>query len=223
MKQFLLPFIASLFLSVQAQAQDNTQLPLDIVKANEANNEELKDYIWKRKAEVYVSGELKATTLTEVKFDEEGKMVNTLVDASTTVQQKPGLRGRAQQNAAEDKLDYVEHAVTVMAAYMYMSKGQMVDFFDKAAVTTAGGEITAHGTDVYVKGDSLTIVFDEATKLYKSKAFKSKSGADDIDGTIAYGTFQSNGLNHITAADLNMPAKAMVVKSVTQDYTQRMR
>ena len=207
-----------------AQEIDKTKLAMDVSAANEANNIKLKDYIWKRKSDAYVNNELKLTTLAEVKFNAEGKLENKMVDASTTVKAKPGLRGRAQQGQAEESLDYIEKALGLMLQYTYMSKGELVDFFDKATLTTAAdGRLQATGTNVLQAGDQLVLLIDPTTNLFVRKTFKAKSGADPIEGTIDYDVFKSSGINHVTKSYLMMPAKAMQVNTENIEYTQRVQ
>jgi hypothetical protein len=213
----------TLGLLTSAQEIDKTKLALDVSAANEANNAKLKEYIWKLKLDGYVNKELKLTTLTEMKFDATGKLVATPIDAKTTVQAKPGVRGRMQQNAAEESLDYIGKAAEVMAQYAYMSKGQLVDFFDKATVTTDGKTITATAQNVMQAGDEMTILIDPATNLFVRKTFKAKSGADPIEGTIDYATFTTTGINHVAKSYLLMPAKAMQVNTENIDYTLRVQ
>jgi len=213
----------ALGLLASAQEIDKTKLALDVSAANEANNVKLKQYIWKLKLDGYVNKELKVTTLTEMKFGPDGKLVATPIDAKTTVQAKPGVRGRMQQNAAEESLDYIEKAAQVMAQYAYMSKGQLVDFFDKATVTTDGKVITATAKNVMQAGDEMTILIDPATNLFIRKTFKAKSGADPIEGTVDYATFTTTGINHVSKCYLMMPAKAMQVNTENIDYTLRVQ
>ena len=213
----------TLGLLASAQGIDKTKLALDVAAANEANNAKLKEYIWKLKLDGYVNKELKVTTLTEMKFGPDGKLVATPIDAKTTVQAKPGVRGRMQQNAAEEKLDYIDQAAQVMAQYAYMSKGQLVDFFDKATVTTDGKTITATAQNVMQPGDEMTILIDPATNLFIRKTFKAKSGADPIEGTVDYATFTTTGINHVSKCYLMMPAKAMQVNTENVDYTLRVQ
>ncbi len=120
-----------LALSIGFSQIDKEQLALTISKADDANTEKLKAYIWKRKSDVSIGGEHKLTTLTEFSFDEQGKLQAKMVDAESSVKQKPGLRGKVQQNAAEDKMDYVGKALELSLAYTYMTKGQLLDFFGK--------------------------------------------------------------------------------------------
>lgn len=206
-----------------AQEIDKTQLALDVSAANEANNAKLKDFIWKLKLDGYVNKELKLTTLTEMKFGADGKLVATPIDAKTTVQAKPGVRGRMQQNAAEESLDYIDKAAQVMLQYAYMSKGQLVDFFDKATVTSDGKTITATAQNVFQADDEMTMLIDPVTHLFIRKTFKAKSGADPIEGTIDYATFTNTGINHVAKSYLMMPVKSMQVNTENIDYTQRVQ
>jgi len=216
-------FILCLLNSLAAQSQiDKDQLALAISKADEANTEGLKQYIWKRKSDVSISGQLKLTTFTEFSFDEQGKLQTKLIDAESSVKQKPGLRGKAQQNAAEDKMEYIGKALELALAYTYMSKGQLLDFFGKATVTEKDGIIEATGENVYVKGDKLTIHVDSKTNLYIDKKFSSLLGKDPIDGEIKYEKF-SSGINHGSETVLNMPAQNMKIDAKNQDYSQRVK
>ena len=201
---------------------DKEQLALTVSKADDANTEKLKEYIWKRKSDVSLNGELKLTTITEFSFDADGKLQAKLVDAESSVKKKPGLRGRAQANAAEDKADYVGKALELSLAYTFMTKGQLLDFFSKATVTEKDGIIEATGENVYVKGDKLTIHIDSKTKLYLDKKFSSLLDKDAIDGEIKYEKFNS-GINHGSETVLNMPAQKMKIDAKNQDYSQRVK
>jgi hypothetical protein len=213
--------ITLLFLSSGLLAQsDNDKLALAISKADEENTAKLKSYIWKRKSDVSVDGQVKLTTITEFSFDAAGKVQAKMVDAQSSVEEKRGLRGRAQKSAIEDKAEYVQKALELSVAYTFMTKGQLMDFFTKATVTNKGDVIEATGQDVYVKGDKLTILIDAKTNLYMKKTFSSLLGKDAIDGEINYEKF-SSGINHGSTTVLNMPAQKMKINAVNQDYSQR--
>lgn len=212
-----------LFMVTAGFAQtDKDKLALTINSADEANTKQLMQFIWKRKSDVAINGEVKLTTLTEFSFDDAGKLQTKLVDAESSVQQKRGLRGRAQESAAEDKSEYVQKALELSMAYTFMTKGQLLDFFSKATVTEKDGVIEATGTDVYVKGDKLTLIIDSKTNLYLKKTFSSLLGKDALSGEINYEKF-SSGINHGTTTVLNMPAQKMVINAKNQDYTQRVK
>jgi hypothetical protein len=213
---FLLP-------AVLCSAQvDKDQLALAINKADEANTEQLKAFIWKRKSDVSIEGTVKLTTITEFSFDATGKLQAKIVDAETSVKKKRGVRGAIQKNAAEDKMDYVEKALDLALSYTFMTKGQLLDFFGKATVIEKNGIIEASAENVYIKGDKLTILIEAATKLYLNKKFSSLLGKDPINGEIKYEKF-SSGVNHGSTTTLNMPAQKMKIDARNQDYSQRIK
>jgi hypothetical protein len=219
MKKILVTLCVLSFLSAECQI-DKEQLALSISKADDANTEKLKQYIWKRKSDVTVDGKPTATTITEFSFDAQGKLQTKTVDAETTAKQKPGLRGKAQENAVEDKMDYIEQSLKLALSYTFMTKGQLLDFFSKATVTEKDGIIEATAENVNMKGDKLTIHVDAKTNLYIDKKFSSVLGKDPVDGEIKYEKF-SSGINHGSETVLNMPAQKMKIDAKNQDYSKR--
>lgn len=212
-------FVLSICSIAMAQV-DKEQLALDVSKADAANTELLKAMIWKRSSSATVDGSVKASVINEVSFDETGKIQVSQIDAQSNVKQKPGLRGRAQQSAAEDNMDYVEQALELAIAYTYMSKGQLLDFFEKSEVTEVGNTYQIVGADVLVTGDSLSVVVEKTNLLFMSKKFSSKLGEDPITGEITYDKF-SSGTSHVTVTQMMLQAKNAVINAKNQDYSQR--
>src|SRR6478735_2788012 len=222
MKKFIIPLVMQL-VAVGSFAQlDKEQLALAISKADDANTEKLKEFVWKRKSDVSVNGALKLTTITEFSFDAEGKLQAKMVDADSDVKQQRGLRGRAQKNAVEGKMDYIGKSLELALAYTYMTKGQLIDFFSKATVTEKNGIIEAVGENVNVQGDKLIVHVDAKTNLYLDKKFNSLLGKDPVEGEIKYEKF-SSGVNHGSTTVLNMPVQKMKIDAMNQDYTQRVK
>jgi hypothetical protein len=215
--------ILCIFLPATAIAQvDKDKLALDVNKADESNTQKLKEYIWKRKSDVSLDGQVKLSAITEFSFGADGKIQAKLVDAESSVKKKPGLRGRAQQSAIEDKAEYVQKALELALAYSFMTKGQLMDFFSKASVTVTGEVIEATGENVYVQGDKLTIQIDKKTNLYLGKKFSSLLGKDPIDGQINYEKF-SSGVNHVSTTVMNLPSQKMKIDAKNQDYSLRVK
>jgi hypothetical protein len=212
-------FLPAMLCSAQI---DKDQLALAINKADEANTEQLKAFIWKRKSDVFVENALKLTTITEFSFNQAGELETKTVDTESTVKQKGGIRGKIQQNTADDKMDYVGKALELSLAYTYMTKGQLIDFFGKATVSEKDGIIEATAENVYVEGDKLTVQVEAATNLFLNKKFSSLLGKDPVDGEIKYEKF-SSGVSHGSSTLLNMPAQKMRIEAINQDYSQRVK
>lgn len=174
---------------------DMEQLALDVSNAEAANTEQLKNFIWKRHSTATIDGEVKATMITEFSFDENGEIQTKQVGGESNVKMKRGIRGRIQQNAIENKVDYLENALELAMAYTYMSKGQLLDFFEKGTATEQGNTIEVTAGNVYMEGDSLTVLLNMESKLFINKKFSSLLGEDPISGEIKYDLF-SSGINH---------------------------
>lgn len=201
---------------------DKESLSLNISKAEEANQQKLKEYVWKRRSDVFIESKMMLTTITEFSYTADGKLETKLVDAETSVQKKPGLRGKAQENAAEAKIDYIEKSLKLALDYAFMTKGEMLDFFSKATVTEKNGQLEAVADDVHVPGDRLLVRIDPQTNLYTYKEFTSLLSKDKIEGKLNYEKF-SNGTNHLSATTLNLPAQKMSIDAKNQDYTIRVK
>jgi hypothetical protein len=215
--------VTLLLISTLVQAQiDKDQLALTISKVDDDNLKKLKAYIWKRKSDVFIEGQLKLTTITEFSFDEKGELQAKMIDAETSVKKKPGLRGKIQENAAEDKVDYVGKSLDLALDYTFMTKGQLLDFFNKATITERDGVIEATAENVNIQGDKLTLWVDKKTNLYIKKTFSSLLEKDQVSGEINYEKF-SSGVNHGSTTVLNMPAQKMKIDAKNQDYSQRVK
>jgi len=212
------------FLAIaEVQAQDDMDaLSLQVSKAEAANLDKLKAYIWKRQSDTYVSEVLKATVLMECKFDSAGQVVVTPLDAKTTVQEQRGIRGRMQQNAMEENMDYVGNALELSAHYIYMSKGQLLDFFSRSKLTKLeNGTLVVTGSNIHVKGDQLIVHIDPANNLFIYKGFTSTLGADPISGAAYYEKFTSSAVNHVTTTTMLLPAKKARIVATNKEYSLR--
>jgi len=220
MKKLILSVFALAICFFAVAQVDMEQLALDVAKADAANTEQLKAFIWKRYSTVTVDGAEKASVINEVSFDADGKIQVTQVGGETSVKQKRGVRGRIQQNAIEGNMEYFGQALELALAYTYMSKGQLLDFFEKSKLTEAGDTYVISGGNVYMEGDKLTLTVEKATLLFLDKKFSSKVGEDPIDGEIKYAKF-SSGIGHGSETIMNLPGKNAVINAKNQDYTQR--
>jgi hypothetical protein len=221
MKRIITFLLTILCLTTIAQT-DREMLSLEISKADAANLEKLKQFIWKRASVVTVDGEEKMHTYSEFSWNTDGDLEFRNIDAEATVKHKPGIRGRIQDNVAEDKLDYVEKALELSLKYAFMTKGQLLDFFGKADINETEDMINATANDVLVKGDSFTVKVEKATNLFVQKKFTTLMGDDPISGELNYGKF-SSGISHGTTSILNLPAKKAVITSENKDYTMRVQ
>jgi len=224
MRHFLFIAVLGLGFSTTALAQvDKDQLALEVSKVDAENINRLKEYVWKLHSVISGEGGSKTTLISEFQFDEKGELQVTVIDGETNIEQKKGARGKAQQSAMQSKLEYVGNAMKLGMAYTYMTKGQLLDFFDKAEIREENGVIVAVGKNVYVQGDELTIRLDAKTKFFLSKSFTTKMGSVPVQGELKYATFESSGVNHVSTIQLKLPTEHVTIDGENKDYTIRVR
>ena len=194
-------------LCLSQDATSKTNLSLQVSQAAAANQKQQIQYEWNRTVQVFVNGELKNTIISAISFDNTGKVKTQEISSTPTSKMKPGIRGDIERNKIKEVKDYVDGAVKSSMKYIYMTEGQMVDYFNKATVTQPGNTINVQGNGVYQAGDNLTLVLNQGSLAFVSRSFATTyNGTDAVNGTLNYKTF-SNGLTTMDAGEIDLPAK----------------
>lgn len=202
-----------------APATDPAALALKAGDAQKANMAQLQTYRWRVKTDMQSAGVSKANVVNEISFDADGKIKATPISGETTEEQKRGLRGRSQEKEMSELADYLGKVTQQSLAYMYMSKGTLVDMFEKATITTEGDATKITAKDVYVKGDQVVMTLDSATMLTRHLTFTSLMGADAISGDVTYAALK-DGTVRVTNSTIDVPAKGAKIISESFDFVK---
>lgn len=131
------------------------------------NRERLKDYSWQYRVEVRENNELLYVDHLDAHYGNDGHVVTQRVAQDLKIKARQGLLLKAGQEArlkeTEAKIEFMKKAI---GDYVYMTRGQVVDFFTKARKTEAVGydnALRADAESVLVKGDSVTLIGDKST------------------------------------------------------------
>jgi len=202
------------------KAQDNTQMGLDIAKAQENNRAQLMTYSWQRSAKTFSNGEEKMHTLVKVWFNTDGKMESSVLSSESTVQQKRGVRGKVQQGAGEDLAALLEETLSSSIQYVYLSKGYWIDLTDMADVKVEEGLVKIDAKDLLAKGDEVHYILDEETKLFKSINISSVVEGKAYTCSIDFKTI-SDGTNHPSHTEIVIPSESIKITSENIDYIKQ--
>lgn len=225
MKKSIVVFSVLLFFSqlVCAQNSQKTNLSLQVSAAAAANRTALANYVWTRTVTVFEGGELFLTKVSSMSVGADGKLVTTAVSTTPVKEPKKGLLGDKDRKKLKEVQTYVDDALTTAREYIYMSKGKMVDYFDKAKITQAANSIKLTGANVNKTGDELDMELDKKTLAYISESFRSTlSNKDSVSGAVNYKTF-SNGLTGVDAGDMTLPAKNLKLTVVNSNYAKKLK
>jgi hypothetical protein len=223
-KAVVLSSIMIAFLSGSVSAQSaKTNLSLQVSAAAAANRAELKNYVWTRTVQVFISGVLKNTIVSSLSIGPDGKMVTTAVsETPTDPPPTKGIRGDIARKKIAEMKTYIDNAVKVSAGYLYMNKGNMVNYFDAANITQSGSTIIVVGNSVNQPGDQLTMNLMAGSLAYINQSFKSTANGDAIAGTASYQTY-SNGLTAFNNGELDLPAKNMKLMISNTNYAKKLQ
>ena len=201
-------------------AQDNTQLGLDIAKAQEENRKQLMTYSWQRSAKAFSNGEEKNHSLVKVWFNTEGKMEGSVLSSESSVKQQRGVRGRAQQNAGEDMLGLIENTLNLSIKYVFLSKGYWIDLLDVAEVKVEDGVVKIDAKDLLAKGDEVHYIIDSSTNLFTSIKISSVVDGKPFTSSIDFKTM-SDGTNHPSHTEIMLPSESLNIVAENIDYVKQ--
>jgi hypothetical protein len=216
------------------QQPDPVQMAQQYSKAAEENAAMLASYSWKMRTEVNVKagGESKQMVkLYEVRVDLDGKMQKTELTAPLASQEEPskgrsrGLRAKVEKKRTAKKQEKIEELKEWTTSLSDLSKdytapsaGTMLDFYSQASYTPRpDGLVAVQGRDFLHPGDSVTFVFDPATKAPTTFSFKTTLGDDAVQGQVEYGQVPS-GPRYAARTTLNVPARQLTAKLETYEY-----
>ncbi len=216
-------FLVVVSKTASAQANNKTNLSLQVSAAAAANRAQLAHYVWTRTVQIFADGELKVTNVSSLSIGPDGKIVTTAVSSTPAKPLPGGIRGDIAKKKIEEIKTYVDDALKVSSGYLYMSKGKMVDFFDNGGISQSGTTITVKGSNVNKPNDQLTMMIATGTLAFISQSFNSTvTNGDAISGTINYKTF-SNGLTAIDNGELDLPAKNMKLMISNSGYAKKLQ
>lgn len=190
-----------------SQGSAKTGLSLQVSQAAAANHKQLIQYVWNRTIQVYVNGELKNTIVSNIAFDASGKPKATEMSSTPTSKPKRGIRGDIERSKIKELKEYVTGAVKNCMPYIYLTEGQMLDYFNKATITEPGNVINVQANNVYQTGDQLIMVLNQGALSFVKQSFNTTvNGTDAVTGSVSYKTY-SNGLTAVDAGEIDLPAK----------------
>lgn len=230
---FLIPFLLLTFASegrsqTATSSKDPAQWALIYSKNLEKNRNTLADYTWQYKVSVMEGAELLYVDTLEATRDSEGNLLTKEIEHDLKIKQRNGLLSRAgQEKRFAEIQEKIEFLKGVIHSYVYMSRGQVVDFFDEAKVNKAVGydnALRVDGENVLRQGDFVTLFGDRGTArplyLTFSVPFNEKVG---VDGSIQFRSLRRSSVFYgaeITAnfVELKKPGKTKILSIEVESF-----
>ena len=155
------------------------------------------------------------------RLNEKGEMVQEVEAAAVDARKKRGMRGRAQEDQLAAGEAFLENVAATTGAYIFMSKGQEVDFFDKATITDGtgkdAGRMIVTAKDVLAAGDVVTKYIDPETLFPGKIVFETTVDGSAIKAEVLLRAIES-GPNVPRMATINVTADGRVITTEFLEY-----
>ncbi|MFK5923014.1 MAG: hypothetical protein QM496_12615 [Verrucomicrobiota bacterium] len=182
---------------VKQAAVDPALMALNYASIIENNRKNLTGFSWQLRIEVSKGGEMQFIDLIQGRFDASGKLQTTQINQDLKIRKRHGLISGNRQDKKLIELDTKVKLIREwILAYIYMSRGDVVNFFDRATKSPAVGYqnvIQISGKNVLRQGDAVTLLADQATGMPVSLSFRTPlSGTDTVFANIYFRQLRGN-------------------------------
>jgi len=218
----ILPVLLLFCIQSSLQAQDEVSavdLAVKISEAQANNMKSLLNYSWKMSSNIEAEGELKLVVLTQFRFNSEGKLESTQISNEWKVEKKKFVAGKKQKSAMEESQKVAEEAFNLLKQYLFMSKGQLVDFYEKATISKSSEEetIEINANSVLVNDDNIVQLVDEKTLLTSGMTVKSLLSTNNLTATIKLESLE-DGTNRPVQLIVEIPTRELKIVMENFDY-----
>jgi hypothetical protein len=217
-----LGLLAIVTVSPQADAQ---QQGTALMTTMAANAQQLRQYTFKQRTEMYHKGELKNVRLDEIHYSASGERVSIPLNEqraqSDVPRHGPGHRIIAKKMAEEkEKMkEYVDRLISLASRYLGGDPSKLQAALATAEVTTGGGsnQVRFRIRDYVKPGDTMTMSFDSATK--RPTTTEIDTSLDGAPVTITSASDQiREGPSYPAKTVLKSDERQLEIRLLTYDY-----
>jgi len=178
----------------------------------------LKQYAWTETTRISLKGEAKKRSQADCLYGPDGKVQRTPIGNPPPAPGRRGIKGKIVANKIENMNDYMDRVASLVQRYVPPDPESMQAAFENGkAQMSSAGVLAFHD---YVKpGDSLTIIFNLATK--KVVAFALATYLDEAKDVVTVNARFStlpDGTNYLETSVLNATAKKLQIEKTNSEY-----
>ena len=195
------------------------------------NRQSLMNYSWQLRIEVAKGGELQYIDLKQARYTADGRLQLSKIAQDLQVRQRHGaLRARRQDKKLAEISGAVDGLRETLLGYVYMTRGNAVDFFDRAKVMPAAaydGIVRVDGRDVLRPGDSVTLYVDSATGSPLQQVVRTPMGGGAVfAATVNFRHLRSNAAFYADQIDAQLltedPDDSLNIKVESFDFMKQL-
>lgn len=210
-----------------ADVEDPQALAMRFGAASKQNAEALRGYSWTMRSAVTVKGEAKPAKLYHVRFDVDGKMQKTQLNAPAGQPQaqsssrrrgrrRGGIRGRIQEKKIAETREWAGELAGLVARYTHPTPGTMLDFFARASFARLDdGSLRAEAEGFLEAGDRARFRMDPETGALYEHSFVARLEDDIVEGRVELRKL-ADGTTYAARTTIKLPGKQ--VEAVVENF-----
>lgn len=207
-------------------AQAMVKQKLEAIKASAtANQAKLHQYTWTETSNINVNGRDMPPKESMCSYGPDGKVRKTPIGGSQQAEASQGRGGRLMARIKENKkaemTDYMQQVGHVIQLYVPPNAQKMQQSFEarKVSFDHANGMADLVFRDYALKGDSMTVAFDTATKKIRSLSVRTylDTPQDPVKLDVQFATLP-DGTNHPSRTTLDAQGKGIHVVNTNSNY-----
>ena len=186
------------------------------------NNANLRRYTWTALTEVSVKGDVKSSSSYKCQYKPTGELIRTLTDTGKEMEAANAVSKQRRERSKADMQDYIERAIKRIYQYVPPDPEQINLLLMNGSASlgrTTGGESEVRFKEYFDTGDTVVFTYDSASKALLRASVASTLGSPKDPVTLE-AVFEKlpEGVNHVSSATLNAPAKKVQVKVKNVSY-----
>ncbi len=176
----------------------------------------LQHFTWSAIIEVSVKGDVESAKTYKCRYSPNGELLRMLAETGKEMQVANGVSKRPRVRSKADMQDYIERAMTRIYKYVPPDPEQ-IDFLLKngnaSLGASRGSTSEVRFRNYFDDGDILVFTYNSASKSLLSVSVASTLGTPKDPVTLE-AQFEAlpEGINHVSSATLNAPAKKVQIK-----------
>jgi hypothetical protein len=193
----------------QDKATDPGEMALKYAGILAGNRAALSGYSWQLRVEVAKGGELQYIDLVQGRYDASGRLQTTEINQDLKVKKRHGLiRGNLQEKKIRELKASVDKVKNMVLSYIYMSRGDVVNFFDRARKSVApayDNVLVIDSKNVLLPGDAVTLLVDKMSGSPLRLVFSAPAGEKRrVNATIQFRHLRNNAAFYADQADVRV-------------------
>jgi hypothetical protein len=208
----LVALVLPMLVFAQANEAVKTDIAVQITNARKANATLMQTYAWDSRTELLEDGTVKDTRVELVNYV-NGQIQRSLVSDQGPSLPRFGLRKQIAEKKEAEMKEYLGGLKKLLDQYTLPTSGKVLDFINQARPTgpDANNLIVITGSNVVMAGDNLTIWTNLATRKTSRVQVSTTYQGDAVTLSASFQTLAS-GLNFVSFAEIDVPAKQMTVQ-----------